>query len=392
MDSETKYFNKNYTTDEVRSTGRQIDFSGRIENLIDKMTDTITDDIYNNIPLFNAYQRQVKRIEGLLVGYYDEYYIEQLEEIDKIKPKDHKKLVDMLNLKFNACMGLLKRKGFTPADDTRNTSWIIVRDILNRIRSELDAQIIVHGERGYGKSTLAIELATEIAEAMKLTFDVTKHVFFNPDDMRTYIYKNKPAPGQPLIWDEAGAGKGMGKRRAMTRESIEFNEVIQLIREMGLVIFYTAPAESNLDSGTISMFSSEIEALRIDRVEKINIVKYKYREGTYFKYITDPLGNRITRITIPKPHEDIIKTYKKMKKNIMHMKVEVKADEKKIKKSANLDEIKKYVLDNIGEYEKMSCGRRIIDDTKMYIHFKKKFLTSREAKYIKGEIEDEWNG
>ena len=188
MENDSKYFNKNYTTDEIRSTGRQIDFSGRIENLIDKMTDTITDDIYNSIPLFNSYQRQVKRIEGLLVGYYDEYYLEQLNEIDKTRPNNQKELIDVLNLKFNACMGLLKRKGFTPADDTRNTSWIIVRDITSRIKSELDAQIIVHGERGYGKSTLAIELSKEIAEAMKLTFDVKKHLFFNPTDMRNYIY------------------------------------------------------------------------------------------------------------------------------------------------------------------------------------------------------------
>jgi len=392
MDTETKYFNKNINTNEIRSTGRQIDFSGRIENLIDKMTDTITDDIYNSIPLFNSYQRQVKRIEGLLVGYYDEYYIEQIKEINNIPQKNHKQVVEILNLKFNACMGLLKRKGFTPADDSRNSSWVIVRDITNRIKSELDAQIIVHGERGFGKSTLAIELAMEVAEAMKLTFDINQHLFFNPDDMRNYIHKNKPSPGQPLIWDEAGAGKGMGKRRAMTRESIEFNEVIQLIREMGLVIFYTAPAESNLDSGTISMFSSEIEALRIDKIEKINIVKYKYREGTYFKYVTDPNGNRITRITIPKPSEAMIKIYKKMKRDIMHKKVEVKVDEKKIKEKANLEEIKKLVLKDIKNYVKVIRGKRIINDTKMYIKFKDKHLTSREAKYIKEEIEADLNG
>jgi hypothetical protein len=343
---------------DIRLTGRNINYGGIIEHLLQIINQSVNDDIYNDLSMYNVYRRQIQLLEGYLHPYRDDeyndtYYYLEIEFKSDLTIEDKTCFLDR---RLNLCLDLLKRKGFIPVDDVETNTGVIVFRIIEHIKKEFDALIKVTGPRGTGKSTLAMQLAWEIAKEQELTFEVDKHVFFHPDDLRNYIYNEKPKRGQPLVWDEAGAGKGMGRRRAMTKESIEFNEIIQVIRELGLVIFYTCPTEENLDSGTVGMFSHSIETIKIDKQNKTNVVKFKVRDGIYFVYPKNLDGNRITRVIISKLDESMIRIYKKMKKEFMYEKVKVT---KKEKKEREVVDVKALVndLEKVGKLDRF-CGSK----------------------------------
>jgi hypothetical protein len=375
-----------------RTVGRAINFGERIEELLDIISKQIDKDPYNSIENFNIYERGVRRFETFLRGYIDEEYLEERNEIQIQDDDKRRDKIHMLDNRFDLCMKLMKRKRFTPVDDVMETSFWIVNDIVKRIRDELDAQVLVHGKRGTGKSTVCLELAFEIAQKMGLIFDVSKHVFFNSTDLRNYIADAKPQPGQPLIWDEAGAGKGMGRRRAMTRESVEYNEVIQLIREMGLVMFYTVPFDTQLDSGTVSMFSCNIETVRLDRHEKINTVKYKILDGIMWKYLHDHDGNRINRIIIGKPEEGVIKEYKAMKTKFVQFKIRPEDKSNKGKPEVNYEEITNEIRENTKQFSQKRTDKTVFIKELIYEAYKHQGLTNSKASEIKRKLEVELNG
>lgn len=367
-------------------SNRQIQYNLIVEEATKRIID-LTDagnDPYNNTDTFNVYLRGVRILESLLSGYYDSQYVEQRSHIKNIKPETAFEEVEILDLRLDLCMQLLKRRRFTPLDTrTDQSAYVIVNDIIKRVRDEFDAQVFIWGERGTGKSTVALALSELIAEEMGLTFKPKEHVFFDSLTLREWIHKNKPKPGQPLIWDEAGAGKGMGKRRAMTRESTEFYEVIQVIREMGLVLFYTAPGQKDIDSGTKDMFAAEIETVLLDKIEKINVVKYKVKEGSLFIYKRDVNGNVINRVVIPKASTESIRKYKPMKRKMMEDKVKPSTKEVKASRGPNLKKIKKVVLGS----KKKFCSSRGLNWQYIYDEFKdSEGLTQIQAKRMKDEI------
>jgi energy-coupling factor transporter ATP-binding protein EcfA2 len=347
---------------EIRLIGRNINYGGTIEHLLQIVNQSVNNDIYNDLGMYNIYRRQVTLLETYLSPYIDKEYSEQFTflETDHNTTMSVERKSCILDQRMNLCLMLLKRKGFIPADDVETNSSVIVQRIKNHIKKEFDALIKVTGPRGTGKSTLAMQLAKEIAKDQELEWDITKHLFFHPIDLRNYIYNEKPKRGQPIIWDEAGAGKGMGRRRAMTTESIEFNEIIQVIREMGLVIFYTCPTEDNLDSGTVGMFSHAIETIKIDRSNMTNIVKFKIRDGAYFVYPRSFDGNRITKVIIEKLDDRIISIYKKMKKVFMYEKVKVTEKEKKEREIVDIIKVVDE-LEKKGELKRLLGPRGGID-------------------------------
>ena len=88
--SEKETYHTKYRGPEVRSTGRQIDYSGRIENVIDAITNVATEDQWNDITAFNKYERLVKRFERIMRGYYDDSYLEEIRSLDyEIKTWEH---------------------------------------------------------------------------------------------------------------------------------------------------------------------------------------------------------------------------------------------------------------------------------------------------------------
>lgn len=377
---------------DIRARGRQIMYGMRLENILDKLTEvTLSNDLYNDIGSYNKYRQGVRRIENLLHPYIDQQYIDSIVYLQELPRRTAEDMVHILDNKLDILVDLMKRKGFAPLDDVRHNIWWIIRDIENKIGDEDDVQIIITGRRGTGKSTTGIEIARQWAEHAQLEFDVTKQVFKDPIAIRKFIYENKPPIGTPIIWDEAGASKGMGRRRAMTRESIEFNEIIQTIRELQLVMIYTAPKEKQFDSDTIGMFSAWLETVRLVKEDKLCYCKYKVKQGDYWVYLQDTNKNRITEISIPKAPQVIVSHYKRWKKKMMYDKVKVDEDEKPKKYKISLSLVKEAVRKKTEKYKSPNRKDKL-NWMKIYQDFKGKGLTQVEAKEVQKDMEAELYG
>ena len=391
--NQTKQMSDLYKGDVEYTASKTIDYSLVLQDTLFKINNLMNpnQDIHNNISAFNALDLGVNMLRVQLGGYYDTEYKEQIRFVEEKKPTRIQDRVEKIMNKYYSCISLMKRKQFLPIDRRYETGFYIISDIYQRIMDEYDAQVYVWGERGTGKSTICLYLAGEIAEKFGLEFDPRKHVFFNGTDLRNYISEYHPKPGQPLIWDEAGAGKGLGRRRAMTKESIEYNEVIQVIREMGLVMFYTAPADQNFDSGTVDMFSCQIQTVTLDKINRISVVKYKFKEGKYWKFLQFQ-GNLINRCIIPKAAGKLIGLYKPLKKVFMQEKVKVKVDSKTQKERIGIDTVVADVLKDTGDFMKDYRGRKIVDHITVYNRYKDMGFTVIDSKEAKRLLEKKLNG
>ena len=381
---------RNRDGDDIRARGRQIMYGIRLENVIDRIVDvTLSEDVYNNVNAYNRYYQGVRRLDNLLSAYMDENYLESYRLLQGDAVGDIYDRVHFLDSKMDLLMGLMKRGAFSPLDDSRHNSWVVINNWKNRLGDEDDVQVIITGKRNTGKSTVAIELARRHAESYGVEFDITKQIFRNSIDMRNYIYECKPPIGTPIIWDEAGGGKGLGKRRAMTRENIEYNEMIQIIRGLQLVMIYTAPKEKQMDSDTIGMFSCWLDTVRLDKHEKLCTLKYKVKQknGDYFVFLKDTNKNRITEITVPKAPSGMITWYKRFKQVLMYDKVKVTDNEKKKKYRISIDEVVDGVLKDSSDFMKDYRGKKLVDHIAVYNHFKDKNFTVNESKEVKRLLE-----
>ena len=371
---------------EYRSSyGRQIKFEESLSEMLAEIIKNSNKDVYNDIECLNQYQRQIKIFYAMMGGYMDDEFFDNIPTL-KQEPINIVDKVSYLDIQLMQLMKLLKRKGFTPMDDDISNEWVIIEGIKKLIKAELDCQMVIHGRRGTGKSTIAIRIAQLIAEKLNVPFDVKKQIFFNTNDMRDYIYENKPTAGTPLILDDAGGGKGLGKRRAMTRENIDMFEMVQTMRELGLVIIYNAPSDEMLDSGTLSMFTTEIETIRIDKISKINIVKYKENDGKgYWKYRIDKMGNRISRTIINKPDEKSIREYKKLKKDFMYQKVKTEKPKEKKKLKRDVEGAKKHILENEDRFLSYYNGKMVFSKKKIKSHLKEKYELKAEDCVVIGD-------
>ena len=119
------------------------------------------------------------------------------------------------------------------------------------------------------------------------------------------------------MWDEAGAGRGLARRQAMTTDNIEFNKILQVIRKRRYIVFFTVPSIESLDKASIDYFGGKITPMRIHKEKKLCYVKFQEKQTTGFNFVIWPYirysGHRITSIPIPKIKESFARKYEKGK-------------------------------------------------------------------------------
>ena len=164
---------------------------------------------------------------------------------------------------------------------------------------KFDNLLVIDGDEGYGKTTLAVEVAYYVAQQLKRPFSVD-NVFFNVDELTEFARSNKE---QLIIWDEAALGglaaqwqsnvqKVLTQLLMVARKKKHFwifnipkfyklNEYVIVDRAIGMIHVY---ARKETELGRFVYYSKrQKEKLYMDfkRKKQRNYKKYKTLHGTF---------------------------------------------------------------------------------------------------------------
>lgn len=170
---------------------------------------------------------------------------------------------------------------------------------------KFDNLIIIDGDEGYGKSTLATEIGYYVAYEMGRRFSVN-NIFFNVDEMTEYARTNKE---QVIIWDEAALGGLSSQWQSKVQQILtqllmvarkkkhfwifnipkfyKLNEYIMVDRAIGMIHVY---ARNETQLGRFVYYSKrQKEKLYMDfkRKKQRNYKKYKTLHGSFPDVMAD---------------------------------------------------------------------------------------------------------
>jgi len=162
-----------------------------------------------------------------------------------------------------------------------------------------------------GKSYSSLRLA----EALDPNFDVSR-IAFTPADFMNIINRKDIKTGDIIIFDECGVGMSSRSWYSSTNKMI--NYILQTFRHQNLIVFFTVPDFSFVDSQARKLFHCYIETVSIKKRERKVVVKPLLLQNNpklgkvYYKY---PIieGSKITRLEISMPSLNLRRAYEKKK-------------------------------------------------------------------------------
>lgn len=161
---------------------------------------------------------------------------------------------------------------------------IIVYYIKKRIKENRNALILFSGPTGSGKSYGSLNLAERLDDSFNIS-----RVAFNAREFMNIITTQELKAGATIVWDEVGIGQSSRSWQSISNKAINF--VMQSFRKLNLVVLFTAPDISFLDSQTRKLIHGVFETQSIDQKEKVLKVKPLFtqlsqRSGKlYVKYL-----------------------------------------------------------------------------------------------------------
>jgi hypothetical protein len=301
------------TFKEVRTTGRSADIVYLTTKGLENILETGKGDVHNDITAFNSFEGSVESLIAMLGAYYDYRFTIDYSITNEYPNLTVEDKISLIRDRLRITTRLMKRKGFLPADDVEAEALILLDHIRKRIDSKLDALIGVEGDRGSGKSYTALWLLTQLDKS----FTVDR-IFFDSDNFRAMLEKEKYPIGSAFFWDEATAGRGLNKKQSMTLDNIEFNKILQVIRKRRYIVLFSMPTITQIDSTSLAFFGGKITPIYIDKDKNICLIKYQDREKgstgiDYWPYMRAPTGERITTIPIPKIDDSLADEYEQRK-------------------------------------------------------------------------------
>lgn len=109
--------------------------------------------------------------------------------------------------------------------------------LVDRIRHNFDAVVVITGDEGTGKSTLAIRMALACAKLMKLPWSPKDLCYSAVDLIRAYQTAEK---GTPILYDEGVRGTQAGEQ--MLPEQRAIIKALALVREKKAILFALYPS------------------------------------------------------------------------------------------------------------------------------------------------------
>ena len=187
----------------------------------------------------------------------------------------------------------------------------------NRIKQNKNFLGCFIGQTGSGKSYSAISLQELIHHGVI----ETDNIFMKSSDFIKRLVDTKLPPGTVLVWDEAG--KDLNSKQWASKANKVMAVVFQVFRRENIIVLFTLPYFSFLDSDARKLVHCIFETQRIDHNVKEVIVKplliqtNQVSGKMYRKRLQVQTGKNglvpIKRIRLPMPNLVAIKDYEDKK-------------------------------------------------------------------------------
>lgn len=200
--------------------------------------------------------------------------------------------------------------------DRRKPTWITY--IQNRIRRNKNFICPIIGKTGSGKSWSALA----IAEMLEEDFNVDSCIFRSFELMELMETIPPEKKGKVIIWDEAGID--LSSRSWQSKINQMMNFYLQTFRHRNIILLFTVPYTSFLDTQTRKLLHATFETVKIHNDKAQVELKPKYLQynpaldKTYEHYLVRELKGRWSqcrRWMIPKPSKALIEAYEEKKLN-----------------------------------------------------------------------------
>lgn len=122
---------------------------------------------------------------------------------------------------------------------------IFVKELASRIKHHQQNVVIVDGDTGAGKSTLAIQLCYDLAKRMKKPFDLKKDYIYTLDDLWDKLQDPNASPISLI--DEGSLL--LSSKRSMSKENQDMVNLFNTMRSRGWSTIICAPSIFQIDKG-----------------------------------------------------------------------------------------------------------------------------------------------
>lgn len=142
---------------------------------------------------------------------------------------------------------------------------------------------VVYGATGTGKSYSCLKLCEMIDPKFKVD-----NVVFDAEQFIALVKSGKLKKGSAILFEELGVAANA--RNWYKQENMILSFITQVFRTKNFVVFYTVPRLEFVDMQIAKLVHAHIEALKVDRSRKKNIVKvydpvqYDSKKNKWFRH------------------------------------------------------------------------------------------------------------
>lgn len=193
--------------------------------------------------------------------------------------------------------------------------FFIQKYMQRRINQNKNFLGIICGTTGSGKSYSAMRLG----ELFDPNFNIDRVVFKTEDFMKV-VNDKKLKKGSVIIFDEAGVGLPAREWYSISNKLI--NYILQIFRYKNVIVLFTTPSLSFVDSQARNLFHAFFQTQAIDFRHKEVLLKPlflqtdSFKGDIYKKYLrlyVNGKTHRLKRIRLGMPDKELIDAYEKKK-------------------------------------------------------------------------------
>lgn len=235
----------------------------------------------NNYKQFTSY---VSALEGALnffiekdQQYQSDIAVLKMKKIN-FKAKAEEKEAWFWDEKFKILSSLVGRvnQGKVKISEYTQNS-LVLKEIAGKLAQGIGQNLFITGKPGSGKSEGAEKIAQKISEINGLTHNIVKNTTFTPLQFANRYNDVEEVPqGSVIIFDEAGVT--FNSRDHFDAGNKVFSKLLQIIRHRGLLVIFTAPDLSFIDTHGRKLLHWWFETDKINKSQGICYMKPKIVE------------------------------------------------------------------------------------------------------------------